>query len=180
MDGKGAEGVSETGRVGRGQDPNGPVPRRCWPRSWRKWPASRVVENVSAFGRTVLAVALGVTALTGAARVASRSSWAVTGTFSSLSYNSEGGDLLGLEIRVVRSRHGYQCTVQTAEGAPSDLQIADVRVAGDSVSFSVPGVDGGVRSFVGRVGRSSLTGIVRMTSGATDTVRLARRRSFWD
>jgi hypothetical protein len=39
-----------------------------------------------------------------------------TGTFSSLRYHKEAGDLLGVEIRIVSTRKGYQGALQIAEG----------------------------------------------------------------
>ena len=40
----------------------------------------------------------------------------LTGTFSSLRFNTEGGDLLGVELTIVPTRKGYQGALQIAEG----------------------------------------------------------------
>ena len=44
-----------------------------------------------------------------------------TGTFSSLSYHREAGDLLGYEVRIVFTINGYEGTIQIAEGGPERL-----------------------------------------------------------
>ena len=60
-----------------------------------------------------------------------------TGTFSTFEYNKEGGDVLGVEIRIVRTRTGYQAVVQFAEGEPGDLIVAPVTFEGQKVRLVI-------------------------------------------
>lgn len=71
----------------------------------------------------------------------------VTGIYSSLAYNQEGGDLLGAEVFVVYSKHGYYVVFQSSEGEPSDPIMVKAQVDGATVSFSLP------QSVVREVGR---------------------------
>src|SRR5437867_12576689 len=61
-----------------------------------------------------------------------------TGTFTSLTYNEEGGDLLGEEIKIVLARNGYQGALQLAEGEPSNLIVVDVSFDKNKVKFEIP------------------------------------------
>src|SRR2546425_3338582 len=61
-----------------------------------------------------------------------------TGTFSNLEYNQEGGDLLGMEIKIVPTKKGYQGALQIAEGGPSELMVVDVFFEKDNVKFEIP------------------------------------------
>lgn len=83
----------------------------------------------------------------------------MTGTFTDLAYNREGGDVMGTEIRIVAGRHGLQATVQVAEGSPSDLVlIPTVRVGqGEKLRFDLPPNDLDLRSFDGVVTITSCT-----------------------
>jgi hypothetical protein len=53
----------------------------------------------------------------------------LAGTYSNLEYNEEGGDLLGIEIKIVPAPHErFQAAVLVSEGAPSSLFVVDVKV----------------------------------------------------
>jgi hypothetical protein len=100
----------------------------------------------------------------------------MTGTFSDMYFNEEGGDLLGTEVRIVVGKDGYQATVQLAEGGPSDLMVVDVQTSGDSVRFKLPSGE----RFEGRVTAKYLRGQFVDTGGPPQVVKLARGRSYWD
>lgn len=100
----------------------------------------------------------------------------VTGTFSDMYYNTEGGDLLGTEVRIVRGKSGYQATVQVAQGSPADVVVVNVWTSGDSVRFVLPDSE----RFVGRVTSKFLRGQFLKTGGPPQVVKLARGRSYWD
>ncbi len=100
----------------------------------------------------------------------------ITGIYSDLRYNSEGGDLLGSEIFIVYStdglEHQYYAMLQTASGVPEPPVLVKVQVKEDSVFFDWPGYS----KFRGRVSDKELT-------GAFDTnqrsVALRRKQSYW-
>lgn len=60
-----------------------------------------------------------------------------TGVFGRLEYHEQSGDVLGLEVFVVKGRSGYFATVQVAEGVPDDPVVIPITVEGAVVSFSL-------------------------------------------
>jgi hypothetical protein len=100
----------------------------------------------------------------------------VTGTFSDMYFNEEGGDVLGTEVRIVVGSRGYQAAVQIGQGQPSDLMVVNVWTSGDSIRFSLPGGD----RFEGRITSKYLAGKFLRGSARPEVVKLARGRSYWD
>ncbi|TMI23115.1 hypothetical protein E6H36_11440 [Candidatus Bathyarchaeota archaeon] len=105
-----------------------------------------------------------------------------TGTFSNLEYNQEGGDLLGIEIKIVPTRKGYQGAIQIAEGGPSELMVVDVFFQGDRVKFQIPSsyksYGGGV--FEGTIDSHGMKGRLSFKGGTGDNETSIRRHSYWD
>jgi hypothetical protein len=66
-------------------------------------------------------LALGLLVLAWSAVAIAKGPASPTGTFSSMYYNEESTDLVGMEIRIVVGRDGYQGTIQYARGEPTDL-----------------------------------------------------------
>jgi hypothetical protein len=104
----------------------------------------------------------------------------VTGTFSSLRYNSEGGDLLGLEILIIPApgdKVGYIALVQVAEGGAPYSALVPVTVTGTHIEFTFPrdGPYNGMK-FSGTVSATDLTG----TWSTGNREVLKRGRSYWD
>ena len=105
-----------------------------------------------------------------------------TGTFTSLEYNEEGGDLLGEELRIVLAKKGYQATLQIAEGEPSQLMVVDVQFDKNKLNFVIPDsypvYGGGI--FEGTIDLSGIRGVLKFKGGGSDPVRWKRGRSYWD
>jgi hypothetical protein len=58
---------------------------------------------------------------------------------SSLRFNTEGGDLLGVELKIVPTRKGYQGVLQIAEGGPSEIMVVDVQLRkNNTIRFNIP------------------------------------------
>jgi hypothetical protein len=107
----------------------------------------------------------------------------LTGTFSSLRFNTEGRDLLGVELKIVPTRKGYHGALQIAEGGPSEMMVVDVAVRkNNAIRFDIPAsypfYGGG--TFEGTLDSKGITG--RFTFGGVtgDLERLVRGRSYWD
>jgi hypothetical protein len=109
----------------------------------------------------------------------------ITGIYSNLRYNKEGGDLLGVEVLIFPSKGltSFSALVQLAEGGAPFAVLVPVRVTGMQVEFTIPegGPYAGVR-FSGTVSRTELVG--RWSSGSAlggpgDTERLRRGKSYW-
>lgn len=100
----------------------------------------------------------------------------VTGVYSNLRYNQEGGDLLGMELLVVPSEAGYKAFVQIAEGGAPYTAVVPVAMAGTQISFTLPpgGAYGGLR-FEGELKGASL--VISSPAGVQET--LPRGKSYW-
>lgn len=103
----------------------------------------------------------------------------ITGIYSSLSYNEEGGDLLGEELFIVWTDNGYQATFQIAEGVPSELILVNLVVKGNEVSFTIPTGDYSGK-FVGHFDKGTLVGTLKFNAGGVVKLRLPKvNKSYW-
>src|SRR5207247_9716791 len=105
-----------------------------------------------------------------------------TGTFSSHSYNREGGDLVGAEIKIVATKKGFQGALQIAEGGPSPLMLVDVLFDKDQVKFKIPEsysqYGGGV--FEGKIDSKGLSGAFTFRGVRGEKENLIRGCGYWD
>jgi hypothetical protein len=110
---------------------------------------------------------------------ASQSAVKKTGTFSSMEYNEEGGDLLGEEIRIVHTISGPQGVIQFSGGEPSELVLVNIDFRGDSLYFQIPsGEYKGL--FQGKISKNTLVGSLKMPGKREIGISLKRKRSYWD
>ena len=132
--------------------------------------------------RAFLALALGASGVVISGGTSAQSKPRVTGTFSNLVYTAEGGDLLGVEIKIVPTRRGFQGALQIAEGGPSEIMVVDVRVQGEQLEFTIPEsyrpYGGG--SFKGKVNANGIVGRFVFNGNAQEEARLVRRPGYWD
>jgi len=112
--------------------------------------------------------------------IASPNTIKYTGTFSSLEYHKEGGDLLGVELRIVWTRAGYQGVLQISEGEPDELIIVHPVFEDNKVSFKFdkPGAYRGV--FKGTINQKGIIGVLKFDTGGISKIELERKRSYWD
>jgi hypothetical protein len=108
----------------------------------------------------------------------------ITGIYSDLYYNEEGGDLLGTEVFIVFADHdGYVAFVQCWGGGTTRPVVVSVDVKLDTVSFKVPEPALCAGSYKGRITISGLRGTWthEVDGGGTETepVHLSRRHSYW-
>jgi hypothetical protein len=107
----------------------------------------------------------------------------VAGTYTNLEYNDEGGDLVGIEVKIVPLGDRYQAAVLVSEGAPSPMMLVDVTVTAQEVRFRVPrsGQEPDDSwSFRGTVTARALNGVITHASGVKEQVKLTRRCGYWD
>jgi hypothetical protein len=104
----------------------------------------------------------------------------LSGIYSDLKYNTEAGDLNGMELLIVPRESGgaaaLSAFVQISEGGAPYTAIVPVTVNGSQLDFTLPpgGMYGGMR-FVGTIGPGEL--LVRWSSGQTEHLR--RGKSYW-
>jgi hypothetical protein len=102
------------------------------------------------------------------------------GTYTSLTFNAESGDLHGYEVKVVPTRHGLKALLQAAEGEPGDVFVVDVAQKNGEVSFEVPLLGQKPARFQGRLVAGGLKGKILYSSGSSEDVFLKHARSYWD
>jgi hypothetical protein len=118
----------------------------------------------------------------------SPASWAATaatsprisGIYSDLAYNVEGGDLVGVELLVVPTRSDkeplWQAFVQIAEGDAPFCAVVSLAISGAKVAFTLP--PGGALGGLHFTGTISSTEIVLTTPGG-QIEHLRRGKSYW-
>ena len=100
----------------------------------------------------------------------------VTGIYSDMKYNREGGDVLGTEIFVVFSKQGYCVVFQSAEGEPNVPVVVQASISEGKIFFEIPpGIDPRGR-FSGEITKDELIGSF---SANGHVVRLKRKTSYW-
>lgn len=108
----------------------------------------------------------------------------VTGIFSDLYYNKQGGDLLGTEIFIVNAGDaGYAAFFQYWAGGTSPPLSVPVRVVGNEVTFAIPAPSIGQGEYHGRIGPTGFDGVRRhpLANGGQqdEPVNLLRKSSYW-
>jgi len=107
----------------------------------------------------------------------------IAGTYTNLEYNDDGGDLLGIEVKIVPIGDRYQAAVLVSEGSPSPMVLVDVTVAAQEVRFRVPQSRREADdswNFRGTVTARALNGVITHASGVKEQVKLTRRCGYWD
>ncbi len=100
----------------------------------------------------------------------------ITGIYSDMAYNHEGGDLLGQEIFIVATKKGYFVIFQYSEGEPNVPVIIPADIKGAEISFIIPGDVDPRGMFRGTIGDEGLKGEF---SGNNQRVFLKRKNSYW-
>lgn len=103
----------------------------------------------------------------------------ITGTYSDMCYNAEGGDVLGMELSIVGSREGYFVVFQASEGEPSVPVVVKVIVKDQEVEFSIPEATIFSGTFKGKVDNAGLRGNIEGYSGYASKLFLKRQASYW-
>lgn len=112
-----------------------------------------------------------------------------TGTFSSFAYHEESGDLLGVELRIVPIRSGYQGTFQMAQGGPEAMILVQPRFQGNEISFGFVSSGGTPGLFKGTVADDGVRGTLTFFPGGEPTpytgfgdahLFLKRTCGYWD
>src|SRR5580704_7891330 len=105
----------------------------------------------------------------------------ITGTYTNMYYNKEGGDVLGEELKIVDTPGGhYQGALQFAKGEPGPLIVVDINLSGNRISFAVPDVDSNGGSFSGTLAKDSISGDFHFKQGGIENVVLKKGRSYWE
>ena len=108
------------------------------------------------------------------------------GTFSSIYYHDEAGDVLGNELRIIPYFHDnadanqYQGVLAICAGVPGGMMVVHPVCDGDTMRFTFPYDQGKEASFEGTVSKQGLEGTVTYSSGATEQWSLPRGKGYWD
>ena len=104
----------------------------------------------------------------------------ITGIYTNMSYNEEGGDLLGEEIFIIYGGQGqYYATVQCAQGGVRPPIMVKVTVNKNTISFNVP--ESNTHLCVPGVFKGKITnkGLIGEFTGNHYKVNLPRGNSYW-
>lgn len=128
--------------------------------------------------RSFLRLSAALVLCTVAATASSATQTSIRGIYSSLRYNSEGGDLLGMELLILPGHGDSEWTVvaQIAEGGAPCVSVASLRVTGENVEFTLPkeGQCGEIHL------RGKLTGQdLEFKAGFEQIEHLKRGKSYW-
>lgn len=108
----------------------------------------------------------------------------VTGTYSDMFIDEPSDEVVGTEIRIVRTATGLQGTVQIGGGPKtglSELIVVDVYQEEDGgIWFIIPEGERWAGIFRGTVRRSGLVGTMELSNGSERFLVLERARSIWD
>lgn len=110
----------------------------------------------------------------------------ITGIFSDLYYNKEGGDLLGTEVFIVPDGdQGYIAFVQAAQGTISKPVVVSVHVnSGRRISFIVPAPSDAEGSYMLQANDNGVDGTRTYhranASTANEAIHLKRKPSYWE
>ncbi len=103
-----------------------------------------------------------------------------TGTYTSLSYHQESGDLLGAEIRIVWTQKGYQGTLQISEGTPGPLIVITPHITNKEITFEIADPHPDASRFTGKFDGQKLKGVLHYKTGGKMELELIRGKSYWD
>ena len=107
---------------------------------------------------------------------------AITGIFGNLTYKSEGGDLIGTEMRIYQEHGRYMVAMIDSEGAPGPELKVPATVAGNHITFTVAQPGTTIR-YAGRINQAGFTGTYTVVSNGNVTynLRLPRlKHSYWN
>ena len=104
------------------------------------------------------------------------------GTYTSMHYNSEGGDILGEELRIVYKRKGFQGMLQLAIGEPGEMVIVPIKLTGNKIEFTVPNLPPiyDASRFSGTIEPLTIRGQFTYRNGVSKQVVLRKGKSYWD
>lgn len=136
------------------------------------------LTSVSVARKTVTAILLSFVAFVVTISVAYAAQY---GTYSSLTFNRESGDLNGYEVEFIPTNNGLKSVVQVAEGEVTDIYIVDVKEgANNSLSFEFP-QDGSGKMivFVGKIHDGKLEGTITLPAGEVHVI-LRKGVGYWN
>ena len=100
----------------------------------------------------------------------------ITGIYSDMYYNDEGGDIIGHELFIVYSRDNYYVFFQSSEGEPDMPQLVPARIEGSAIYFTLVSSDAKVIQFNGVITDDELTG---KFDNSERLIILRRGKSYW-
>lgn len=105
----------------------------------------------------------------------------ISGVYSNLSRNAEGGDLLGMELLVLPGPGDtphWRALFQLAEGGGPKSALVELRPVADHYEFRVP-ADGGSPEMRFSVRFTAREAVLTNAAGGADE-HLRRGRSYWE
>jgi hypothetical protein len=135
------------------------------------------MEGSSMTARSFLRLNAALVLCTMATNAGSAAQTSMSGIYSDLHYNSEGGDLLGMELLILPGEGaGWTVVAQIAEGGAPCVSVASLRVTGRNVEFVLPkGGQCGEVHFRGKlIGQD-----IQLSHDSGSIEYLKRGKSYW-
>lgn len=113
--------------------------------------------------------------------VAAKEGDGIAGTYSSLKYSHESGDLSGYEIQIVPVTNGYRVVLQLAEGEVTDVVVADASIdESGRILASFPLRAGGSCRLRARLDGGKLVGVLSFDMSGDVELTVPRSSGYWD
>jgi len=107
----------------------------------------------------------------------------VTGIYTDMRYNEEGGDLLGTEIFLLQGKSGYYVSFQSAQGVPETPLLVAAKVARNRLTFTLPSSKATYSGlFEGRIYSDRIEGHFtggQLSPTGTKSFVLRKGQSYW-
>jgi hypothetical protein len=100
----------------------------------------------------------------------------ITGIYSNMFYNEEGGDLVGFEMFILMGGEDYYVIYQESEGAPSVPIVVEAKINGNIISFTITEPTGKEGKFIGKISAKYLIG---KFEGEENQIKLTKKKSYW-
>lgn len=102
------------------------------------------------------------------------------GTYSDMCYNTESGDVNGMEVRIVITKAGPYAIFQASEGALSVPVVIKVNTSDDRIEFDIPETVPFGGKFKGVIKSDEMVAAIEGYTGYAANLRLKRQPSYWE
>jgi hypothetical protein len=107
----------------------------------------------------------------------------ITGIYSNMDFNEEGGDVLGIEVFLVYTSKGYYVVFQSSAGEPTVPIVVRAKINKSKIEFSLPQSSKNYSGrFLGKITPSEIKGsfeLEQIGPHGEKEIILKRKKSYW-
>jgi hypothetical protein len=107
---------------------------------------------------------------------------AVTGIYTNMSFNSQSGDVSGIELFIVFTKEGYKGIFQDVDGVLNVPIVVPMKIDKSEVSFELPDREGYVGKFTGKILKGKIVGRFsagQISADGSEAIVLIKKKSYW-